>query len=890
MNYTPTFCLDLEPEDHWRPRNDWPYGHSYLSMAQHQAFYQNQQQQDQHPEGEQPPGADQFVLPYSAADDWSLTQALLEMSSPSSMSSLSSVPPGLTYSAVSLDGTDADPLNEVAPTPMTSATIAASAVPTSKPFPLFTNTTSPSDRLGPGSARGSSTSRRTSPGKEKASSPEQDASSSSKAPQPRQHEFITADHPNKFKEKTNMRKVRSRVMTDYVSKNESRRSASSQPTGTTTRSGRSKAARKSADEPTSYPRPSITSAPDFSRISPPTSLPIQTVPFFAFNPLSPGALVVHSPSSLSTSSSDSESSLTHKQLVHRRYQQALDLLLGQRSPTGLWTRPELIEIASRHFFDREQRHPTPLRNFLGTQLDAFRTMPQSSSRKVNVMRLKFSCAKFFGTRSMGASWVPAMLHHQIAFLSTLCIAAAHEDAMQLRTTDSEEMAAIKTEVTHRMIYEMQQVDNLEIMAILELLCSEIIRTGADESQLYMHSQSINKFVKQKGGLANLGLKGDLAKFLTTMTFNISVFCEIQPHTMYVQYIDTFKFPPPPPPEATIPESPLFCPRAEFFTLIDIGKDETRNRRCKPHTYELLSEMRDLTNHFCVEGKTLQALEARFEGEAAEGANSKEANLKQQEDARRKFQRISSRILQRVSRLRSASEPDRDETADWFYESVRLCSVVYTYALANHQPLSTAAQNLGTTAATENGRPVEVTYPRAIMLALIKSGIDDCWADMAGVLFWITLVGAAAGRNTPTPATPPPVIVPAAPTGSSIDTFSNPFTDPSLDPWIHGPVLADPFAAEAGESSAVGAAMGGGPGSAASVSSSALSPLSRSSPLRDDEFRRRAEARKWLVALAIRCSVLLGFSHGVPLMGSLRRLIMVQGLLGWGGRRMSASPW
>ena len=87
--------------------------------------------------------------------------------------------------------------------------------------------------------------------------------------------------------------------------------------------------------------------------------------------------------------------------------------------------------------------------------------------------------------------------------------------MHRRTTDSDEMTAIKNEVTHLMIYEMQSVDNLEIMAILELLCSEIIRTGADESQLYMHSQSIMRFVKEKGGLEKLGLAGDLAKFLTT---------------------------------------------------------------------------------------------------------------------------------------------------------------------------------------------------------------------------------------------------------------------------------------------------------------------------------------------------------------------------------------
>ncbi|KAL9090723.1 MAG: hypothetical protein Q9165_005211 [Trypethelium subeluteriae] len=383
--------------------------------------------------------------------------------------------------------------------------------------------------------------------------------------------------------------------------------------------------------------------------------------------------------------------------------------------------------------------------------------------------------------------------------------------------------------------------------------------------------------------------------------------------MYLQFIDSFKFPPPPPPEFPIPESPIFCPRAEFFTLIEIRNDEKRNRRCNPHTYELLTEMRDLTNHFCAEGKTLEALEAKAQGRGGvESSLAAEDYQQQQEEARRKFHRISSRIFQKVARLHSALEPDRDETNDWYYEAVRLTSCIYTHALTYHQPFSIAAAALGTTRATENGRPVEVTYPRALMLALIKSGIDDCWADMAGVLFWITLVGSAAGRRQrPATATPTP--------GAE---FVDPFSDPSLtDLWAYEhpagatgsasapSSIADPFASvELGESSSMGLARlspqtptpGPSGGAGAGVipmgdtgsggASTALSPLSRRSPLRDEDVRRRAEARKWLVALSIRCSVLLGFSHGVPLMGSLRRLIMVQGLLGWGGRRMSASPW
>ena len=251
---------------------------------------------------------------------------------------------------------------------------------------------SPSDHLGPGAGCGSSTSRRTSPGKEKASSPEQDASSVSKAPAPKDLEFITVADPSQFRERSTMRRVRSRVMTDYVSKNESRRAASTPTRATSAKSGGSKKARTSSGESSSQPRPSVTSAPDYSRISPQSlSLPIQTLQPFFPGPLSPNALIVQSPSSRSTSSNDTEVSLTHKRLVHQHYQRALNLLVSRFSPSGTQMRPELIDWATQYFFDAEQQRPTPLGNFIGAPLDPFRTMPQASSRRVDVSRLKFSC-------------------------------------------------------------------------------------------------------------------------------------------------------------------------------------------------------------------------------------------------------------------------------------------------------------------------------------------------------------------------------------------------------------------------------------------------------------------------------------------------------------------
>ena len=85
------------------------------------------------------------------------------------------------------------------------------------------NSASPSDYHFSSARHASTTSRRTSPDKEKATPPEQDMSSSFKSCTPRAKEFISVSNHSQFRDRSAMLKVRSRVMSDYVSKSESRR-------------------------------------------------------------------------------------------------------------------------------------------------------------------------------------------------------------------------------------------------------------------------------------------------------------------------------------------------------------------------------------------------------------------------------------------------------------------------------------------------------------------------------------------------------------------------------------------------------------------------------------------------------------------------------------------
>lgn len=128
---------------------------------------------------------------------------------------------------------------------------------------------------------------------------------------------------------------------------------------------------------------------------------------------------------------------------------------------------------------------------------------------------------------------------------------------------------------------------------------------------------------------------------------------------------------------------------------------------------------------------------------------------------------------------------------WRHESCRLVSLIYTTAIARQIPFSEAAASLPASlfrpsasypspSSTISSTPPSLLY---LKFALHRSNLSDCWTEMAGVLFWVTLVGGAAAKGRP-------------------------------------------------------------------------------------------EVRQWLVALAVRCSVVLAFEHRPAVIGALQRLLRV----------------
>lgn len=395
---------------------------------------------------------------------------------------------------------------------------------------------------------------------------------------------------------------------------------------------------------------------------------------------------------------------------------------------------------------------------------------------------------------MGLSWVPALIRSRHAFLSTLCIASTHLDATNNRPAESIETIALRQEVIHLISRSLlnpnplTRIDDFTIIALVQLICSEIV--AGNETHLQYHEDGMEKMVKQRGGLERLGVGGELASILTSISFQSAIFRETQPKPIYLDYCKPF------PHHATsysqpIPESPLFCPRLDFGTI----KNSTR---CAKHTLDLLIAVRDMTTLFLNNGSTISTTQ--------------------------KDQQLN--LLHHILSLPSSTHYSRAINpvyGDWTYEACRIAAVIQAIAITKRIPLSQAcvvaarwqahppassaysysasssysysassssylhpyrADSVFHTPSPPADPPLPSSPLHALRAALDRSDLSNCWDDMAGVLFWVALVGGAAA-----------------------------------------------------------------------------SPGDRL-------------LRKWLVAMSVRCSIVLAFGHGAAVVGALRMLLRV----------------
>ncbi|KAF2735487.1 hypothetical protein EJ04DRAFT_195372 [Polyplosphaeria fusca] len=441
--------------------------------------------------------------------------------------------------------------------------------------------------------------------------------------------------------------------------------------------------------------------------------------------------------------------------------------------------------------------PRPFKS-IGKPFDPFQTLFQANHPRISVEELKFHCSLFFGTRAMGQHWIPALVTSPHAFLSTLCIASAHHDAVHDRQLDSLESVALRQEVIYLINQNLSNpsspVDDFNIIAVTQLMASEMI--AGEDAALTYNEHGAEKMARQRGGLNQLGVNGRLASTLSWVSLEAAILRETRPRSMYSDFCASASSKSYPN-TATIPESPLFYPRKDFVTI-------KKSTRCNKKTLELLHDIHDMMDFFLHETKT----------------------RRQNHPSLRNYYKSITKDYTPISELQKNSVLN---PVDWTYEAVRITAEIQATAIIRRIPLSDALAHVAqssspstlytTNSASRSSESlispttlrhdspltsmstspsyVTVTTPsvpqadfsyfplppssstsklsvsstqsldlssyfsvpappppsspdallRHLRTALNNSDLSDAWNDMAGVLLWIALVAGAASRKS-----------------------------------------------------------------------------------------------------------------------------------------------
>jgi hypothetical protein len=165
---------------------------------------------------------------------------------------------------------------------------------------------------------------------------------------------------------------------------------------------------------------------------------------------------------------------------------------------------------------------------LGFRVSPYHTWLQSANTAVDLEKLKYACGRRLRSCSMAKLWLPNLIRARHSFLSTICISAAHDEAMQRIVFGSESLSprgskkavvyerlAVKSEVIAMINASLddpdQRFSDATIIAVMNIFNSEII--GCDTSALKVHQKGLNEMISMRGGLDKLGVVGHLARTL-----------------------------------------------------------------------------------------------------------------------------------------------------------------------------------------------------------------------------------------------------------------------------------------------------------------------------------------------------------------------------------------
>jgi hypothetical protein len=333
----------------------------------------------------------------------------------------------------------------------------------------------------------------------------------------------------------------------------------------------------------------------------------------------------------------------------------------------------------------------------------------------------------FTTPSTLEKWFPAIIKHPFIFLSSTCLVSTWLDMQQDFPGDSPRTIMVKAEtygvIKDRLHDTKIANDDTTIMGVLHILAGEM--WDGCGKRLNMHIKAAAALIANRGGLNRLSSQNQTLAEVTVRyaldapstaprsSADVSSTCchhyilfEKQPSALF----HSLK-PAGPSDSPRVLESPIFCPSNKFRTI-------RASQLCSKPTFRLLCDMRKLTTDF-LKGPT-----------SPTGSRSMPF----------------ATSMKRWARLPSAHAPDLATTNDWVYEACRIASLLYAAAIVQRVHFSTCMHNHhdlvsnGLIPATAHANLVEQLFG-----ALQLCDTHRVWGSMAGVLYWITSVGAAAAR-------------------------------------------------------------------------------------------------------------------------------------------------
>ncbi|KAF2083316.1 hypothetical protein K490DRAFT_69931 [Saccharata proteae CBS 121410] len=339
-----------------------------------------------------------------------------------------------------------------------------------------------------------------------------------------------------------------------------------------------------------------------------------------------------------------------------------------------------------------------------------------------------------------------------------------------------------------------KVDNNTIMAAVRLLKMELAMQSREVLQKL--EAGLRQMIHQSGGLEAFD---KIATVIVGTVYMLAITQEVIPHPIYRSFLPwdnaalvlstavsrystwnaridhrriiVMKGTEKPIPSFTL-ESPIFCPNGSFHTL-------SRSPLCSSATLALLTDMLTLTELFLE-----HHADTTCGSSTTTTANTTCSPTTTTPSSQTPYTVLTTSLLSRLYSLPSASSPNTPVHRDWIYESIRLLSLVYATALHRCLPFSIAyAQTTdpqspspspsvsSSTTSTSTSEPVsESENPKrsssssssnsnsnssqtrtpsliaTLVSTLYKTDPHEMWGEMAGVLFFLSLVGAAAGRS------------------------------------------------------------------------------------------------------------------------------------------------